>query len=108
VSHTNPSIASRFHPGDVVHVETRPAEGHCRTPWYLRGKTGVIEAVQGVFRDPERLAYHKPGLPEKVLYTVRFRQLDLWADYGGHAGDGLEADIYEHWLQPAVSREPET
>ena len=51
-----------------------PALGHCRTPWYLRGKTGVVAAVHGTFRDPEQLAYHKPGLPAQVLYKVRFKQ----------------------------------
>ena len=45
-----------------VRVAARPALGHCRTPWYLRGKTGVVAAVQGRFRNPELLAYHKPGL----------------------------------------------
>lgn len=72
--------------------------GHCRTPFFLRGKTGLIAGVQGSFRDPEKLAYHKPGLPERVLYKVRFRQADLWSDYGGSPRDQLEADLYEHWL----------
>jgi nitrile hydratase len=57
-----------------------------------------VAAVHGVFRDPERLAYHKPGLPALVLYKVRFRQADLWTDYSGSAKDQLEADIYEPWL----------
>ena len=39
----------------------RPVLGHCRTPWYLRGKTGVIASMHGTFRDPELLAYHRPG-----------------------------------------------
>ena len=57
--------------------------GHCRTPWYLRGKPGVVAAVQGIFRNPEQLAYHKPGLPSAVLYKVRFEQGDLWGRYRG-------------------------
>jgi nitrile hydratase len=81
-------------------VATYPAVGHCRTPWYLRGRPGVIAAVQGIFRDPERLAYHKPGLPARVLYKVRFRQADLWDGYTGATTDQLEADIYEPWLLP--------
>jgi hypothetical protein len=35
-----------------------------------------------------------------VLYKVRFEQAELWQDYRGPAGDHLEADIYEHWLEP--------
>lgn len=93
--------AQRFRPGQTVHVIERPALGHCRTPWYLRGKRGVVASVQGAYRDPERLAYHKPGLPSQVLYKVRFLQRELWPDYPGPASDHLEADIYEGWLESA-------
>lgn len=78
--------------------------GHCRTPWYLRGKEGVVEIGLGAFRNPEELAYHRDGLPEIELYRVRFRQARLWPDYGGSSSDTLLADIYEHWLEPAEGR----
>ena len=93
------AAATAFAPGERVRVAARPVLGHCRTPWYLRGKTGVVAAVQGTFRNPELLAYHKPGLPAQVLYKVRFEQADLWGHYAGPASDHLEADIYEHWLE---------
>ena len=93
---------SRFKPGDRVRVDDRDVTGHCRAPWYLRGRTGVIAEVLGVFRDPERLAYLKPGWPRQVLYKVRFVQRELWPDYRGTARDRLEADITENWLQPAT------
>ena len=92
---------AKFQPGDTVRVDDREAIGHCRTPWFLRGQTGQIVAVHGAFRDPERLAYHRPGLPALVLYKVRFRQGDLWSDYQGQSNDQLEADVYENWLTPA-------
>ena len=78
---------SSFAPGDRVRVAARPVLGHCRTPWYLRGKPGVVAAVLGRFRNPELLAYHKPGLPALVLYKIRFKQGDLWGRYAGPAGD---------------------
>jgi nitrile hydratase len=84
-----------------VCVADRGAMGHCRTPWYLRGKPGVIAAIHGTFRDPERLAYHQPGLPAQVLYKVRFKQRDVWPDYDGPITDQIEADIFDHWLEPA-------
>jgi nitrile hydratase len=93
--------AALYAAGDKVRISARPALGHCRTPWYLRGKVGVIASVQGAFHNPELLAYHYPGLPRVPLYKVRFRQRDIWERYGGPAGDNLEADIYEHWLEPA-------
>jgi nitrile hydratase beta subunit-like protein len=94
---------SRFAPGDVVRIADRAVLGHCRTPWYLRGKTGVVASVHGAFRNPEALAYHKPGLPVLTLYKVRFSQRDLWEPYRGPSGDELEVDIYEHWLESANS-----
>ena len=95
------SPPGRFAPGQPVRIAARPVVGHCRTPWYLRGKTGVVAGVQGRFRNPEQLAYHLPGLPAPVLYKVRFKQSELWGRYAGPAGDQLEADIFEHWLEPA-------
>jgi nitrile hydratase subunit beta len=94
------AASARFAPGDRVRVSERGALGHCRTPWYLRGQVGVIASIHGTYRDPERLAYHQPGLPAQVLYKVRFAQKQLWASYKGKSSDQLEADIYEHWLEP--------
>lgn len=96
----NAPPAHRYAPGDPVRVAARPVEGHCRTPLYLRGKAGVIASVHGTFRNPELLAYHRPGLPAQVLYKVRFKQSEVWGRYDGPAGDQLEADIYEQWLEP--------
>lgn len=92
---------AEFREGDRVTVDTRASLGHCRSPVYLRGKTGEIVTVHGSYRDPERLAYHTPGLPPQVLYKVRFQQSDIWPDYSGPETDMLEADIYEHWLERA-------
>ena len=90
----------RFKAGDRVRISDHPATGHCRTPWYLRGKTGVVVEPLGCFRDPERLAYHKPGFPGQHLYIIRFQQTDLWAAYPGPSGDRLDSDVTENWLEP--------
>lgn len=79
-------------------VDTRPANHHCRTPYYLRGKAGIVEKVRGRYRDPEKLAYHQPGLPMHYLYCVRFDQAKIWDGYPGQQEDELTADIFEHWL----------
>jgi hypothetical protein len=99
------SVEPRFAAGDRVQIDTRAVFGHCRTPYYLRGTTGVVEAVLGRFKNPELLAYHKPGVPKRFLYRVRFSQRDLWTDYNGPAADILQADIFEHWLADSVSAE---
>jgi len=94
----------RFKVGDPVAVARRGHDGHHRAPFYLKGRAGEVAEVIGAFRNPEQLAYHKPGLPKCFLYLVRFRQSDLWKAYDGPAADVLTAEIYEHWLEPAQSR----
>jgi nitrile hydratase len=95
--------APKFKLGDRVQVDDRPPKGHCRAPLFIRGHAGTVVITQGAFRDPERLAYHQPGLPSQVLYKVRFKQTDLWPDYQGSQSDELELDVYENWLKPASS-----
>ena len=93
--------AQRFQPGDRVRVRKVDAPGHIRTPWYIRGQEGVIERFCGHFKNPEELAYFRPGTPMKALYRVRFLQAQVWPDYAGPAQDTLDIDIYDHWLEPA-------
>lgn len=94
-------IAPKYDIGSEVRVDDRAVLGHCRAPLFIRGKAGVVVKIHGTFHDPERLAYHQPGLPALPLYKVRFNQTDLWADYSGNANDQLEVDVYENWLRPA-------
>ena len=89
-----------FRVGDRVRVRKVDSQGHIRTPHYVRGKTGVIERFAGYFKNPEELAYGRSGEPKRALYRVRFVQSHVWPDYDGAAGDTLDIDLYEHWLQP--------
>jgi nitrile hydratase beta subunit-like protein len=96
-------LAPRFRPGDTVRVRKVDSPGHIRTPHYIRGKSGVIERYVGRFKNPEELAYGRSGLPLRALYRVRFIQAHVWPDYNGAAGDTIDIDIYEHWLQRGQS-----
>ena len=89
-----------FRPGDRVRVLPSRKPGHVRTPGYLKGKPGWVEAAIGPFPNPEDLAYGHSGLPARNLYRVGFRQEDLWEEYEGPVEDILYADVYEHWLEP--------
>jgi nitrile hydratase len=89
-----------FGPGDRVRVLAAEKPGHVRTPAYLKGKAGWVESVIGTFPNPEELAYGLSGLPQRPLYKVGFRQIDLWDAYTGSAEDHLYADLYEQWLEP--------
>ena len=89
---------AQFSIGDAVRVSDDYPPGHIRTPFYIRGKTGVIADAVGEFLNPESAAHGGDGLPKQPLYRVRFRQVDAWPSYTGPAGDTLDVEIYEHWL----------
>lgn len=100
-------MTARFAPGDPVRVRDdwpeaqaakRGAKVHIRTPHFLRGAHGTIEAVLGAYPNPEDLAFGRPA-PAKPLYQVKFAQRSLFADAKGVAADTLIADLYEHWLE---------
>lgn len=93
-------MSGPYAPGDRVRVIRTHPPGHRRTPYYIRGKAGVIERVCGAHPNPEELAYGFDGLPAKNLYRVRFLQKEVWPDYRGSASDTVDVDIYEHWLLP--------
>lgn len=91
----------RFRPGDAVAVRFAHPPGHIRTPFYIRGKQGVIERICGEFANPEERAYGRDGLPKRPLYRVRFEQRHVWPDYDGPGRDTVDIEIFEHWLEPA-------
>lgn len=94
-------MEARFKPGDPVRIREHYPRTHMRTPRYIQGKRGMIEAVHGVFRDPESLAYGGDGSPRQYLYLVRFAATQVWPTATAAAHDKLLIDIYEHWLEPA-------
>ena len=81
-----------------VRVKALMPPGHVRAPFYLRGKTGMIERSLGAFRNPEQLAY---GLKaeRKILHRVRFTMAELWGDAVENPADTVDAEIYDHWLE---------
>jgi len=93
------SIPARFKTGDRVRVLQIFPLGHLRTPWYIRGKTGIVERLCGAYPNPEELAYHRSGLPAQPLYRVRFQQREVWPDYRGAGEDTVDLEIYQHWLE---------
>ncbi len=95
------AVAARFRAGDRVKVRRADVPGHIRTPWYIRGQSGVVECLCGVYPNPEELAYARSGLPAQPLYRVRFVQAEVWSDYAGSPADTIDIEIYQHWLEPA-------
>ena len=66
------SIEARFKPGERVRVIKAAPLGHVRTPWYIRGHTGIVERVCGAFPNPEELAYARSGEPRHWLQAIDF------------------------------------
>lgn len=95
------AVAARFRLGDRVKVRCADVPGHTRTPWYIRGHTGLIERLCGAYANPEELAYARTGLPAQPLYRVRFTQSQVWPDYTGSTADTIDLEIYQHWLELA-------
>lgn len=95
----------KFKKGDHVKVRqenlaTRWRRPHLRTPGYIFGAEGKIVEMTGIYHNPERVAFQQEG-PKQPLYVVRFHQKDLWDLYDGHDEDTVDADIYQHWLEPS-------
>ncbi len=90
----------KYEVGSPVRIRFAEPAGHCRTPYYVRGKRGVIHNRIGHFGNSETLAYGHDGLPKLALYRVWFRQQELWPEYRGSEADSLTVDIFEHWIEP--------
>jgi nitrile hydratase beta subunit-like protein len=93
-------VTASFAVGQRVRVRTAYPPGHIRTPYYVRGKVGLIERQLGPFPNPEERAYGRSGEPKQQLYRVRFVQAHLWPDYHGQTDDTVDVEIYQHWLEP--------
>ncbi len=68
-------MAARFKPGDRVQVQVDMATGHHRTPEFIQGKTGAVEALHGTFQNPDQGG---SAGPEQPLYLVSFPQTHIW------------------------------
>lgn len=88
-----------FAVGQTVRVRELGKPGHVRIPAYVRGRTGTVVQVCGLFLNPEDLAVGNAGGRVVTCYRVEFRQTDLWADYADDPGDTLVTEVYEHWMR---------
>jgi nitrile hydratase subunit beta len=93
------AVPARFKPGDAVGVRLAIPIGHVRTPFYIRGKTGVVERYCGHFGNPEDRAYARVDGPRLPLYRVRFMQRNVWPKYSGNEDDTVDVEIFQNWLE---------
>ncbi len=88
-----------FASGDRVRTAVMHPAGHTRLPRYARGKTGVVEAVQGFHVFPDANA-HGLGEAPQWLYTVVFDAAEIWGR-DADPNQRLSIDAWESYLDPA-------
>ena len=87
----------RFARGTRVRVRRMRPEGHTRCPRYVRGATGVVEAVRGLDAFPDIGPY---AGPEEPVYAVAFCSDELF----GASSEGrwtVILDLFESYLEAA-------
>jgi nitrile hydratase subunit beta len=88
---------ARYAVGDRVRVRRMRPAGHTRCPRYVRGATGVIEAIRGNDPLPDIGPYKGPVQP---VYAVAFDSEDLF----GPSEEGrwtVMLDLFEDYLEDA-------
>lgn len=90
--------APRFAAGARVRTRNFHPATHTRLPRYARGKTGLVEAVQGSFVFPDDNA-HGQGENPQWVYTVVFDGPEIWGE-GSDPTLTVSIDAWESYLEP--------
>ncbi len=90
------STPPRFRAGQSVCARNLNPTGHTRLPRYVRGKTGVVDRVHGVFVFPDTNAHFLGESPQHV-YSVRFAARELWGESAAPR-DSVCVDLWEDYL----------
>lgn len=88
----------RFGVGERVRVRDWHPAGHTRCPRYVRGKTGTVVRLDGVYSVPD-IEAHGPARRQEPTYSVRFDAAQLWHD--GQDDVTVHVDLWESYLEPA-------
>ena len=89
---------AQFKVGDRVRVREAHPAGHTRCPGYVRGKTGSVVRVDGVYSVPDVEAHGSVRRYEET-YSVRFDAAEVWCD--GQRRVWLYVDLWDSYLEPA-------
>jgi hypothetical protein len=89
-----------FKAGDEVEISQRSPIGHFRTPNYIRGKRGRVEAVikpPAVNNEDE--GFGRNAGEKRHYYRIAIPMTELWPNYAGSPRDGLRIEVFESWLE---------
>ncbi len=107
-------MAHKYSVGDRVRVKDEVPGGSNRTPFFIRGKKGVVAHYHGLAENPRDLAYGGTGEPPLPLYSVSFHLAHLYDEDPQLVHDRVLVDVWEDWLEavspvaplgPAIDRE---
>ena len=92
--------AALFMPGDRIRVALRFPIGHYRVPRYIRGKSGLVEAViepRAVNNEEE--GFGRNAGSKRHYYRVALSMEELWHGDAESARDLLKIEVFETWLE---------
>jgi hypothetical protein len=91
----------RFAAGDLVRIRDLPTVFYTRTQEYVRGVRGTVVKVSYESLAAEDEAFERHDQKPEWFYIVRFSMADLWEPYAGCAGDTLQTELPQRWLEAA-------
>ena len=100
-------MTSRFSIGDRVRVKTENEDGTNRTPFFIRGKKGVVLFSHGPSQNPTALSHGINDAPQIPLYSVSFHMAHLYDDDPDYVHDHVIVDVWEDWLDPVIQEKIE-
>lgn len=94
-----PAAPARFVLGSAVVVRTDAPPAHSRTPRYVRGRRGVVQALRGKSVRPEERTADDRDAAAQQIYSVRFEASKLWGRQASPRCAVL-LDLWEDALEP--------
>ena len=91
-----------FEIGQRVKVLAQVPGGTTRTPFFIRGKKGVIVTAHGPVGNPRALSYGNRRAPKVPLYGVSFHMAHLYDEDPDILTDRVIVDVWEDWLEPNI------
>lgn len=89
-----------FNVGDRVKISHRFPIGHYRVPEYVRGKSGMVEAIiKPAAINNEEEGFGRNAGTKRHYYRITIPLTHLWEGYTGSPNDELHIEIFETWLE---------
>jgi hypothetical protein len=95
-----------FSIGDRVMIRTEVPGGTNRTPFFIRGKRGVVVFIHGPAGNPRDLSRGGTGEPKLPLYGVSFHMAHLYDDDPQVVHDRVIVDVWGDWIGPVPEHVP--